>query len=214
VSAGARPRVLPCGLSSGFIPGIRFNKFRSAFVGTPLRPYNHFMSKVTFLIASGLLLLYAIPLCSADCISIHEAVKHVGEVKCVTGKVLRVRIGDEGVHVLDFCQDANACRFTVVVFPSDLEDVGDVRQLEGRTIEIHGTVKNFDGDAEIIFRRISQLRSGMSLIPPLPKNYDVEERGHYSAGRFHPSKKLKHARQKPSTTAIYGNDVEDDESSD
>ena len=171
------------------------------------------MSKDILLTALAFCLLCAIPLC-ADCIPIHEAAQHVGEVKCVTGKVVRVKIGDEGVHVVDFCQDAKACPFTVVVFPSDLEDVGDVRRLEGRTIEIRGAVKMYDGRAEIVFRRISQLRSGAAMIPPLPKNYDVEQRGHYSPGRLHPPKKLKASKQKPATTATYGNDVEGDEPSD
>jgi hypothetical protein len=45
------------------------------------------------------------------------------------------------------------------------------------------------------------------MIPPLPKNYDVENRGHYSAG-LHPSKNPKKVKQKPATTATYGNDVE------
>ena len=104
-----------------------------------------------------------------------------------------------------------ACPFTVVVFPWDLKDVGDVRRLEGRTIEVHGAVKLYDGRAEIILKRISQLTGGATLIPSLPKNYDVENRGHYSAGRLHPSKKPKKAKAKPSTTATYGNDVEGEE---
>ncbi len=75
-----------------------------------------------------------------------------------------------------------ACPFTVVVFASGLKDVGDVRRLEGRSIEIHGAVKLYDGRAEIILNRISQITGGAAMIPPLPKNYDVENRGHYSAG--------------------------------
>jgi hypothetical protein len=144
----------------------------------------------------------------SDCLSIHEALLHVGEVKCVTGKVVRVTLGDEDVHVFDFCQDPEGCPFTVVVFPSDLEDVGEVTRLEGRTIEIRGKVKAYNGRAEIVLRRISQLRRGSAMVPPLPRNYDVENRGHYSPGRFHHSKKPKKIKEKPATTAIYGNDVE------
>ena len=57
---------------------------------------------------------------SADCIPIHEAAQHVGEVKCVMGKVVRVKVGVKGVHFLDFCEDAMSCPFTVVVFGHDL----------------------------------------------------------------------------------------------
>jgi DNA/RNA endonuclease YhcR with UshA esterase domain len=101
-----------------------------------------------------------------------------------------------------------ACPFTVVVFSHDLKDVGDVRRLAGRTIEIRGAVKAYDGRPEIILSRISQIEGGAAMIPPLPKNYDVENRGHYSAGRLYPSRKAKKANTKPNPTATYGTDVE------
>jgi len=80
-------------------------------------------------------------LTASDCITIHEARQHVEETKCVTGKALKGKVGTKGVHFLDFCEDQMACPFAVVVFPSDLKDVGDVRRPEGRAIEIHGAVK-------------------------------------------------------------------------
>ena len=49
------------------------------------------------------------------------------------------------------------------------------------------------------------------MIPPLPKNYDVENRGHFSAGRLYPTKKPKKTKAKPSTTVTFGNDVEGDD---
>ena len=157
-------------------------------------------------------LLFATPqLFASDCIPIHEAGQHVGESKCVTGKVLRVKVGSSGVHFLDFCEDQMACPFTVVVFPWGLKDVGDVRRLAGRTIEIHGAVKLYDGRAEIILTRISQITGGAAMIPPLPKNYDVENRGHYSAGHLRPTKKPAKTKATPNTTATYGYDVEGDD---
>jgi hypothetical protein len=157
-----------------------------------------------------LLVILAIParLCAADCIQVDEAAQHIGETKCVTGKVFRVKVGIKGVHFLNFCENDLACPFTVVVFSSDLKDVGDVRQLEGRTIEILGVVKAYDGRPEIILSRISQITGGAAMIPPLPKTYDVENRGHFSAGRAYSNKnsrsKSKRNRDK---TIIYG-DVE------
>lgn len=158
-----------------------------------------------------LILLSARLLCASDCIPIHEAGQHVGETKCVAGKVLKIKVGAKGVHFLDFCDDQMACPFTVVVFASALKDVGDVRHLEGRVIEIHGAVKLYDGRAEIILNRISQITGGAAMIPPLPKNYDVENRGHYSAGRLRPTKKPAKTKAKPNTTSTYGNDVEGEE---
>ena len=144
---------------------------------------------------------------ASDCVAIGEARRHVGETKCVTGKVLRVKVGPKGVHFVDFCADQMACPFTVVVFPADLKDVGDVRRLEGQVIEIHGPVKLYNGRAEIILNRVSQLTAGSTLIPPLPKNYDVEKQGHYSAGRMRPTKKPAKVKGTPNSTATYGNEA-------
>jgi hypothetical protein len=158
-----------------------------------------------------LALLCAAPLCLAsDCIPIQSAGQHVGETRCVTGKVLKVKAGVKGVHFLDFCADQIlSCPFTIVVFSHDLKDVGDIRRLVGHTIEIHGPVKLYDGRAEIILNRISQITGGAAMVPPLPKNYDVENRGHFSAGRMRPTKKTR-AKPTANPTATYG-DVESDE---
>jgi hypothetical protein len=82
------------------------------------------------------------------------------------------------------------------VFAGDLKRVGDVRQLKGRTIEIKGTIQDYDGRAEIILSRPQQLGKDASLLPPLPKDYDVERRGHFSAGTLTRSKATKKTTKK------------------
>src|SRR5437879_2163981 len=75
-----------------------------------------------------LILLFAAPTArAADCIPIHLAGHHIGETRCVTGKVFRVKVGTKGVHFLDFCEDAMACPFTVVVFSYDLAHGSELR---------------------------------------------------------------------------------------
>jgi hypothetical protein len=161
------------------------------------------------LLFAALVLLFATPVFAvSDCLPIREASQHVGEIKCVMGKVLRVKLGAKGVHYVDFCEDQMACPFTVVVFPHDLKDVGDVRRLVGRMIEIRGPVKLYNGRAEIVLTRVSQLTGGSTLIPPLPKNYDVEKQGHYSAGRMRPTKKPAKAYSTPNSTAAYGDEAD------
>jgi hypothetical protein len=156
----------------------------------------------------SIVLSAAARLAASDCLPIREASQHVGETKCVTGKVLRVKAGARGVHFVDFCEDQMTCPFTIVVFASDLKDVGDVRRLAGQMIEIRGPVKLYNGRAEIVLSRVSQLTGGSTLIPPLPKNYDVEKQGHYSAGRMRPSKKPAKVKGTPATTATYGNEAD------
>jgi hypothetical protein len=38
------------------------------------------------------------------------------------------------------------------VFPDDLKEVGDIQQLEGRMVEIKGTIQDHDGRAEIVLQ--------------------------------------------------------------
>jgi DNA/RNA endonuclease YhcR with UshA esterase domain len=135
-----------------------------------------------------------------DCVSFAEASKHVGATQCVSGTVLHVEEGSSGVTFLNFCPAPRACPFTVVVFPDDRRKVGDLRQLEGRQIEINGTIQDYDGRAQIILRHTKQLgESAFVVVPPVPTDYDVERRGHYSAGRYsHPkAKKTKNKKQGP-----------------
>jgi hypothetical protein len=106
--------------------------------------------------------------------------------------------GLAGVHFLDFCDDYRLWSIHVVIFPSDLKSVGDVRQLQGRMIEIHGKVKEYYGRAEIVLEEYRQLSGSGARIPPLPKNYDVEKKGRYSAGTFsHPKSKRKTSKRQP-----------------
>jgi len=141
--------------------------------------------------------LAAVVTANADCIPITEARNHIGETRCVTGKVFAVQQGNKGIHYLDFCQDYRTCPFTVVIFPRDLRHVGDVRQLHGRLLEIHGQVREYDGRAEIIVREARQLQGEFAKIPPLPQNYDVEKKGRYSAGKFsYPKAARKPAKKK------------------
>jgi hypothetical protein len=133
---------------------------------------------------------------SADCVPFSDAHQHVGKTQCISGTVFHVKEGSQGVTFLDFCEDYRTCPFTVVVFPRDLKQVGDVRQLKGRTIEIKGSIQDYDGRAEIILRRPQQLGKDAALLPPLPKDYDVERRGHYSAGKFkYPKAAKKHPKK-------------------
>ncbi len=119
----------------------------------------------------------------SNCVSFAEASKHLGSTQCVSGTVLRVEDGGKGATFLNFCKDSKACPFTVVVFPGDLKKMGDVRQLEGRQIEIKGTIEDYDGRAEIVLRRSQQLgASAFQLFPVVPTDYDVERAGHNRAG--------------------------------
>lgn len=134
-----------------------------------------------------------------DCLSVVDAHKHIGKTHCVTGNVIRVEDGSNGVTFLDFCADYRTCPFTVIVFPADINNLGDVRQLQGHIITIKGRIEEYDDRAEIILRHPQQLGENAAMLTAIPKDYDVERRGHYSAGspRLPKAKKPKHTRQGP-----------------
>jgi len=129
-----------------------------------------------------------------NCLTVAEAQKHVGKTNCVKGTVVCVEEGHNGVTFLDFCTDYRSCPFTVVVFRGDLKSVGDVRQLQGRDITIKGRIEEYDDRAEIVLRHPQQLGDSASHLTALPKDYDVERQGHYSAGTFRASKAKKPKR--------------------
>jgi hypothetical protein len=128
---------------------------------------------------------------SHDRVSFAEAAKHIGSNQCIRGKVLRVENGGKGATFLNFCQakaeDKNkTCPFTVVMFPGDLKKMGNVHQLEGRQIEIKGTIQDYDGRAQIVLRRSQQLGDAAFLLfPTVPTAYDVERAGHKASGSTH-----------------------------
>jgi hypothetical protein len=153
--------------------------------------------KIPRRITSLLLLLGGTSAMAADCIPFTEAHKKIDENACVTGKVVKVSSsGKSGTQFINFCEDYRKCPFTVVVFSRDLPEVGDVRALEGKTIEIHGRIKEYHGQAEIILNDVKQLSGAVTKLPPLPKNYDVENQGKYSAGQYGTPKKPQPKRQK------------------
>lgn len=148
----------------------------------------------------------------ASCIPVDQARNHLGETLCVAGRVIRVATGSGGVHYLDFCEDFRLCPFTVVVFSHDMKNVGDVRRLVGRVIEIRGEIKEYDDRAEIVLENQKQLGGEAASIPPLPKNFDVEERGHFSAGQSRPPHKSRTYKKKgkPTLPAEIPDDAESD----
>lgn len=143
------------------------------------------------------------------CIPFSEAMKHIGETRCITGKVFAVEEGSKGIRYLNFCEDYTSCPFSVVIFPRDLRHVGDVRQLQGRVVEIHGQVKMYDRRAEIILREARQLTGEAAQIPPLPKSFDVEKKGRYSAGKFSYPQSPRKPSKKRQTAGIQTEDQSD-----
>jgi hypothetical protein len=153
------------------------------------------------------LLLLAFPALAKDCIPFEEAQDHVGKTICVRGKVLKVGQSSRGSMFLDFCDDYRKCPFVVIVFQSNLKNVGDVRVLEGKEIEITGKIKEWNDRAEIILKHSGQLDGMAEKLPPVPKTYDADKHGSYSAGKY-TGPRSKHPTHKRNTQPADDIDVE------
>lgn len=74
--------------------------------------------------------------------------------------------------------------------------MGDIRTLTGKSVQVHGQIQEYEGHGEIIVRNARQIRGPGISLPAVPKQYDVEQRGYFSAGTFRPPKKAKAAKKK------------------
>jgi len=144
---------------------------------------------------------------TGECSSFADAKKHIGQKSCIRGEVLRIEHNTEGMTYLNFCEDSRACPFSVVVFAEDQHHVGALETLVGSTIEIRGKVRDYDGHAEIVLKDSGQLGRELKRLPPVPKEFDVEQEGRFSAGTFHAPKNRKATRKKAKLPTTI--DVED-----
>ncbi len=92
------------------------------------------------------------------CVDFQRAGEHTGENTCVSGRVLRVFTSRAGNSFLDFCSDYRQCPFTSVIFADHRRQFGNLATLEGRKVEIVGTITTYKGRAEIIIRDPRQIR--------------------------------------------------------
>ncbi len=118
----------------------------------------------------------------AGCLPFSEAAQHLGETRCVKGKVIRVDSPRPGFAVLSFCGSEAKCAFTALVAAPNMKALNDLQGLQGTTVKIHGFVKDSNGSAQIELPDSRQLLLGDEGVPSFMKTFDVEKRGSYSAG--------------------------------
>jgi hypothetical protein len=96
---------------------------------------------------------------SSGCVDIHGVGPQVGKAGCVSGQVLRVYTSRSGNTFLDFCSDYRSCPFTSVIFASDKDKFGDLESLQGKRVEIRGSITVYQSRAEIIIHDPQQIRT-------------------------------------------------------
>jgi len=75
---------------------------------------------------------------------------HVGEYATVVGKVSGVHVTGKGDTFVNLGAPYPDHDFTAVIFAADADKFGDLEPLEGQTVSVTGTIKEFKGKPEII----------------------------------------------------------------
>ncbi|MEK6953090.1 MAG: hypothetical protein AABX29_08825 [Nanoarchaeota archaeon] len=100
----------------------------------------------------------SIPSQTGSVIDYTEASKYVGEYKTVRGKVDNVFISNKNNSFLNFCPNYKTCSFSATIFSSDASKFSNIRGYEGKTVEITGLIKTYQGRPEIIINDPNQIK--------------------------------------------------------
>ena len=98
-------------------------------------------------------------------ISTAEAGKHFDESAIVTGKVVQVTIRPKVVF-LNLDKPHPDSPFTAVIFNKDTNSFGDLKSLEGKSVEISGKIKDFKAAPEIVISSTNQLTIITNALTP------------------------------------------------
>jgi len=91
-------------------------------------------------------------------ISYTEAPEHVGEYACVAGRVDHVYTSKKGDTFINFCSDYKTCPFGIAIFSSDAYKFPNPNQYEGKTVEITGLIRSYQGRPEIVLNDPGQIK--------------------------------------------------------
>lgn len=91
-------------------------------------------------------------------IDFKEASNHIGEYATVQGRIDNVFTSSKGNTFLNFCPNYKTCPFSATIFNSDSYKFSNLKQYQGRTVEITGLIKTYQGHAEIIINDPNQIK--------------------------------------------------------
>ncbi|MFA6463716.1 MAG: phospholipase D-like domain-containing protein [Candidatus Paceibacterota bacterium] len=91
-------------------------------------------------------------------IDFKEASNHIGESISVQGKVIDIYKSAKGLTFFDYCSSYKNCPFSVVIFSDKISNFKNLSTYIGKTILVSGTIKPYNGKAEMILNTESQIK--------------------------------------------------------
>jgi hypothetical protein len=122
-------------------------------------------------IATILLLPFAVGLHAASCHPSSAAARYTGKDICISAHVYDIAQLRDGTRFLDTCTPETSdedCRFTIASLPEDTRDVGDLRELRGKDIQLRGTVHSVNDRSLMYLSTARQLHGGAEKFHPNP----------------------------------------------
>jgi hypothetical protein len=106
------------------------------------------------------------------CLTADQASKLINKDVCISAHVYDiVQLGD-GTRFLDICAPDTPdelCRFTIVSFWEDHDDVGELRKYRNMDVRVRGIVRPMHGRAGLVLSHARQFNDGPPRFKPNPR---------------------------------------------
>jgi hypothetical protein len=115
------------------------------------------------------------------CVPADQASKFLNKDVCISAHIYDVVQLPDGTRFLDVCSPDTPdekCRFTVVSYREDWEDVGELKQYRDQNVNIRGIVQPMHGRAGMMLSHARQFYGGPPKFRPNPllaHGFDAEE---------------------------------------
>ena len=106
------------------------------------------------------------------CVTAEEASKMLNKDVCITAHVYEVVELSDGTRFLDICTPETPdeqCRFTIVSFWDDRDEVGELRKYRDMNVQVRGIVRPMHGRAGMVLSHARQFYGGPPKFKPNPR---------------------------------------------
>lgn len=93
-----------------------------------------------------------------DKITSAKAKDHIGETVIIADSVAQVTVTSRGMGYLNFGERYPNSNFSAVVFKKDMDNFKDLKQYEGKKVEISGKVELYKEKPQIVLRESEQIK--------------------------------------------------------
>ena len=125
-----------------------------------------------FAAMTGALALPALASQPKSCVPADEAPKMLNKDICVSAHVYDVVQLPDGTRYLDVClpdTPDERCRFTIVSFWEDRDEVGELGKYRDMNVQVRGLVRSMHGRAGMVLNHVRQFSGGPPRFKPNPR---------------------------------------------